>query len=203
MALGGLLNHVALGASAAAAGPAAEAAPVPAAAPTGNILGGVFAQSASRSGFPESDPQQQQQQQEYIPEYWLHQPRDLNKVFEGCYFTLAALKGRQKEHEEALEKIRWEVHYTLHTETLSMFGSCFLNSWIHWHIADMSLTVFQTPAEGTADLQPCGMHSRTHAHTCLLSLQGTWWSDLQSQQHQATCKLPHSVCSVPRQPASC
>lgn len=100
MALTGLLSHAAVGSTAASSTAAAADS-----AAAGNISRGVFAQSASRSGFPESD-QQQQQQEGWVPEYWLHRPRDVTKLLEGCHFTLAALKGRQREHEEALERIR-------------------------------------------------------------------------------------------------
>jgi hypothetical protein len=87
----------------------------PSAAPGCGITGGVFSRSASsRHGFPSStaqDAQQQQQQQAavWVPEYWAdeQQPKEGQKVFEGCYFTLVALQSSEQEHSRAMDYIRW------------------------------------------------------------------------------------------------
>lgn len=66
--------------------------------------GGVFANTASRGGFP--DAEKQQDSVAWVPEYWHEQPADPLKLFDGCYFTLAAVQSHQAEHEKALGHIR-------------------------------------------------------------------------------------------------
>jgi hypothetical protein len=85
----------------------------PSAPPGCGITSGVFSRSASsRHGFPsaaqEAQQQQQQQAATWVPEYWAdeQQPKDGQKVFEGCYFTLAALQSNEQEHSRAMDYIR-------------------------------------------------------------------------------------------------
>lgn len=52
--------------------------------------GGVFADTASRGGFTEAADRQQQDAA--APEFWHEQPTDPLKLFDGCYFTLAAVQ---------------------------------------------------------------------------------------------------------------
>jgi hypothetical protein len=87
-------------------------------APAGcGITSGVFSRSASsRHGFPnaaqEAQQQQQQQAAAWVPEYWAaeQQPKEGQKVFEGCYFTLVALQSSEQEHSRAMDYIRWETY---------------------------------------------------------------------------------------------
>lgn len=86
----------------------------PSAPPGCGITSGVFSRSASsRHGFPNSAAQEAQQQQQqqaavWVPEYWAEeqQPSEGQKVFEGCYFTLAALQSSEQEHSRAMDYIR-------------------------------------------------------------------------------------------------
>lgn len=58
--------------------------------------GGVFADTASRGGFTEAADRQQQDAAGlaggWVPEFWHEQPTDPLKLFDGCYFTLAAVQ---------------------------------------------------------------------------------------------------------------
>lgn len=65
--------------------------------------GGVFANTASRGGPPVDT---EQPESAWVPEYWREQPADPLKLFDGCYFTLAAVHSFQAEHEKALSHIR-------------------------------------------------------------------------------------------------
>lgn len=67
--------------------------------------GGVFANTASRGGFP-ADQHGDKQEGGWVPEYWHEQPADPLRLFDGCYFTLAAVQSHQSEHEKALAHIR-------------------------------------------------------------------------------------------------
>lgn len=103
----------AVGATAAAAGPLAGAtyssgdsnAGFPAA--SSGIAGGVFGNSASRQGFPGTAQEQQQSAPAWVPEYWTDEqkPSDPSRVFENCWFTVAALTDNS-EHQRALEYVR-------------------------------------------------------------------------------------------------
>lgn len=67
--------------------------------------GGVFANTASRGGFP--GEAEKQQEGAWVPEYWHERPTDPLKLFDGCYFTLAAVQSYQADHEKVLGHIRW------------------------------------------------------------------------------------------------
>jgi hypothetical protein len=58
--------------------------------------GGVFADTASRGGFPDAADRQQQDGAGvgggWVPEFWQEQPTDPLKLYDGCYFTLAAVQ---------------------------------------------------------------------------------------------------------------
>jgi hypothetical protein len=50
-----------------------------------------------------------------VPEYWADelQPKEGQKVFEGCYFTLAALQSNEQEHSRAMDYIRCAAVLTM------------------------------------------------------------------------------------------
>jgi hypothetical protein len=66
----------------------------------------VFANAASRGGFPGAGEAAEQQEAACAPEYWHEKPADPLKLFESCYFTLAAVQSHQADHEKALALIR-------------------------------------------------------------------------------------------------
>lgn len=70
----------------------------------GGAGGGVFANTASRGAFP---TEIEKQEGVWVPEYWKERPADPLKLFDGCYFTLAAVQSYQEEHEKALGHIRY------------------------------------------------------------------------------------------------
>jgi hypothetical protein len=69
----------------------------------------VFANTASRGGFPGDAAEQQEAA--CAPEYWHEKPADPLKIFEGCFFTLAAVQSHQADHEKALALIRYAFVY--------------------------------------------------------------------------------------------
>jgi hypothetical protein len=93
------------GAGAATGGVLAAGPTRAAAADAGSGGGGVFANAASRGGFP--GEAEKQLDGAWVPEYWHERPTDPLKLFDGCYFTLAAVQSHQADHEKALGHIRW------------------------------------------------------------------------------------------------
>lgn len=74
--------------------------------------GGVFANTASRGGFPAGGAggagadKAAAGEAAWVPEYWKERPSDPLRLFDGCYFTLAAVQSHQSDHEKALGHIR-------------------------------------------------------------------------------------------------
>lgn len=92
------------GAGASAAGLGAGAGGLRTVGSSGGSGGGVFANTASRGGPPS---EAEKLEGVWVPEYWQQQPTDKLKLFDGCYFTLAAVQSYQAEHEKALSHIRY------------------------------------------------------------------------------------------------
>lgn len=80
------------------------------AAPGSAASMGVFANTASRHGppLPGSMAAEAAAATAWIPQYWLEQPVDRLRAFEGCHFTLVALQATP-EHERALTLVRCVV----------------------------------------------------------------------------------------------